>query len=133
MLPTLNRPELQEASSRNDLIIKTAAQIIKDFSEFSLDITFSGQVDGFYDELFQQMKPAIEEVMNEQFSLFQHFLYRIDVSERQIAMYQTEREDDSYIDALTELIIHREMKKVMIREYFKSQTDNQNEDKQINE
>lgn len=128
MLPQLNRQALQQACSREDLIRKTAAQIIKDFAEFGLEVSFSGDVHNFYEELFGQMKPHIQSVLSEHYTRFLNFLYRIDVTEKQVAHYQREMNDASYEDALTELIIHREMKKVMIREYFKAKSSEAEED-----
>ncbi len=122
MLPQLNRQALQQACTREDLIRKTAAQIIKDFAEFGLDVSFSGDISNFYEELFGQMKPHIQNILSEHYTRFLNFLYRIDVTEKQVLHYQKEMNDASYEDALTELIIHREMKKVMIREYFKAQS-----------
>ncbi|MBR8534331.1 hypothetical protein KDU71_02080 [Carboxylicivirga sediminis] len=122
MLPQLNSAALRQACGREDLIRKAAAQIIKDFAEFGFEVSFSGDVEGFYEEVFKQMKVHIESIMGEHYSQFLNFLYRIDVTEGQVAVYQREMGGVSYEDALTELIIHREMKKVMIREYFKAQS-----------
>jgi len=121
MLPELNRQALKQATTREDLMRKTAAQIIKDFAEFGFEVQFSGNVENFYDELFGQMKNHIEAILGEHYTRFLSFLYRIDVTENQVALYQNEMNDASYEEVLTELIIHREMKKVMIREYFKAQ------------
>ncbi len=122
MLPQFNRQALWQACGRDDLIQKAIAQIIKDFAEFGFEISFSGDVYGFYDELFGQMRTHVKHIMGEHYSQFLNFLYRIDVSEGQVTVYQREMGGVDYEDALTELIIHREMKKVMIREYFKAQT-----------
>ena len=121
MLPELNRQALKQATTREDLMRKTAAQIIKDFAEFGFEVEFSGNTENFYDELFGQMKSHIITILGEHYTRFLSFLYRIDVTENQVAHYQNEMNDSSYEEALTELIIHREMKKVMIREYFKAQ------------
>ncbi|WP_439183924.1 hypothetical protein [Carboxylicivirga taeanensis] len=128
MLPQLNSKALRQACGREDLIKKAAAQIIKDFAEFGFEVTFSGNTEGFYTEVFTQMRGYISEIMTAHYSSFLNFLYRIDVTETQVAVYQKEMGDVSYEDALTELIIHREMKKVMIREYFKAQNQPPNED-----
>lgn len=128
MLPQLNSNALRQACGREDLIRKAAAQIIKDFAEFGFEVSFSGNVDGFYDEVFKQMKVHVVHIMGEHYSQFLNFLYRIDVTERQVAVYQQEMGGAGYEDALTELIIHREMKKVMIREYFKAQDQANNND-----
>jgi len=130
MLPELDRIALKKATQREDLIRKAAAQIIKDFAEFGLDVTFSGEVQNFYQELFSQMKKHVDQLLGEQYPRFLSLLYRIDVSEQQVAMYQQEMADASYIDAVTELIIHRELKKVMIREYFKAQTSGSADEEQ---
>lgn len=121
MLPQLNSNALRQACGREDLIRKAAAQIIKDFAEFGFEVSFSGNVEGFYDEVFKQMKVHVVHIMGEHYSQFLNFLYRIDVTESQVVVYQQEMGGVNYEDALTELIIHREMKKVMIREYFKAQ------------
>ncbi|WP_430813325.1 hypothetical protein [Carboxylicivirga sp. RSCT41] len=128
MLPELNSQALRQACGRDDLIRKAAAQITKDFAEFGFEVTFSGNIEGFYDEVFKQMRVHIVHIMGEHYSQFLNFLYRIDVTENQVARYQKEMGDASYEDALTELIIHREMKKVMIREYFKAQGQGQSTD-----
>ncbi len=128
MLPELNSQALRQACGRDDLIRKTAAQITKDFAEFGFEVSFSGNVEGFYDEVFKQMRVHIMHIMGEHYSQFLNFLYRIDVTESQVAIYQKEMGDASYEDALTELIIHREMKKVMIREYFKAKGTGQSPD-----
>jgi len=128
MMPQLNSAALRQACGREELIRKAAAQIIKDFAEFGFEVHFSGNVEGFYDEVFKQMKVHIVHIMGEHYSQFLNFLYRIDVTEGQVAVYQKEMGDASYEDALTELIIHREMKKVMIREYFKAQSNGASND-----
>ncbi len=128
MLPQLNSQALRQACGREDLIRKAAAQIIKDFAEFGFEVSFSGDVEGFYEEVFKQMKVHVVQIMGEHYSQFLNFLYRIDVTEAQVAVYQREMGDVAYEEALTELIIHREMKKVMIREYFKAQNQSGSDD-----
>ncbi len=128
MLPQLNSQALRQACGREDLIRKAAAQIIKDFAEFGFEVSFSGDVEGFYEEVFKQMKVHVVQIMGEHYSQFLNFLYRIDVTEAQVAVYQREMGDVAYEEALTELIIHREMKKVMIREYFKAQNQSGSND-----
>lgn len=117
----MNKMALKEACSREDMIRKTADQIIKDFAEFGFDIHFSGNVENFYQELYGQMKQHLLTILSEHYTRLLGFLYRIDITEEQVSKYQTEMDDAPYEDALTELIIHRELKKVMIREYLKAQ------------
>ncbi len=120
--PVLSREELQKASRRNELIVETGYQIQKDFGEFGLDIRFSGNATLFYEELFDQMKGYVEQLMTESMERFMHFLYRIDISQNNIAQYEKEMEEEDLYTVLTELIIHRELKKVITRDFFRQQS-----------
>ncbi|WP_066628254.1 hypothetical protein [Labilibacter marinus] len=128
--PATSRTDLQEASRKNELIVETGRQIQKDFGEFGLDISFSGNAEFFYDELFDQMKDHVANIITDSLDRFMHFLYRIDISEQQIMMYEREMPENNYSEVLTELIIHRELKKVITRDYFRTQTNN-NDKKQL--
>lgn len=119
MIPAITRQDLIKATSREDLIRQTAAQIIKDFAEFSLEVQFSGNIADFYRELFDQLKVHVEDLLSQQYERFLALLYRIDISNREIASYEVELPHFSYAEVITELIIHRELKKVMTRNYFK--------------
>lgn len=80
MLPDFTPSTLAKAAQRDDLIQKTAAQIIKDFAEFGLEVTFSGKTDQFYPELFQQLYLLVEELLANDNNRFLAMLYRIDIS-----------------------------------------------------
>ncbi|TLX75283.1 hypothetical protein E9993_10315 [Labilibacter sediminis] len=123
-LPATSRNELIQASRKNELIVETGRQIQKDFGEFGLDIKFSGKAEIFYEELFDQMKSHVDTLLSDSMDRFMHFLYRIDISENQIMLYQNEMKDSSYNEVLTELIIHRELKKVITRDFFRQQSKN---------
>jgi hypothetical protein len=120
-LPVFSRDDLARAARRNDLIRETAAQIIKDFGEFSLDLTFSGEADFFYDELAGQMAAHVAYLVQNSYSRFMGLLYRIDISSKEIEQYAEEMKDYAYPEVITELIIHRELKKVLFRDYFRTQ------------
>ena len=83
-LPVYSRSELAQAARREDLIKETAAQIIKDFGEFNLDLTFSGDTDSFYEELSHQMVEHVEKLMEHSHSALLGLLYRIDISNKEI-------------------------------------------------
>ncbi len=118
-LPVFSKSELDNAAKRDDLIKETAAQIIKDFGEFNLDLTFSGDTGTFYKELSQQMVAHVEELLQNSHSRFLGLLYRIDIGKKEIDLYQMEMKGQSYAAIITELIIHRELKKVLTRDYFR--------------
>ncbi len=120
--PVLSRNELQKASRKDDLIVETGYQIQKDFGEFGLEIKFSGNAASFYEELFDQMKVHVDQIMTESMERFMHFLYRIDINQSNITQYELEMEEEDIQIVLTELIIHRELKKVITRDYFRQQS-----------
>ncbi|MGQ1784318.1 MULTISPECIES: hypothetical protein [unclassified Saccharicrinis] len=122
--PATSRADLQQASRKNELIVETGRQIQKDFGEFGLEIHFSGKAEIFYEELFEQMKVHVASLISDSQDRFMHFLYRIDISEKQIMLYEQEMQDSDYSEVLTELIIHRELKKVITRDYFRQQNSN---------
>ncbi|MFT3737561.1 MAG: hypothetical protein QM786_02265 [Breznakibacter sp.] len=124
-LPILTRDDLIQASRKDALIVETAQQIIKDFAEFGLDVTFSGIPGHFYEELYGQMRQHILQLSEESTTRFQALLYRIDVSQRDIDLYHRQQPEANYMDVLTELIIHREIKKVLVRDYFRSHNPTQ--------
>lgn len=117
--PSLTNDDIRKAAKREDLIRETADQIIKDFAGFDLEIHFSGNIHDFYQELFVQMQAHVDNLLASQGEKFFNLLYRVDVDPGDIDHYQKEFPDSSLTDVITELIIHRELKKVMIREYFR--------------
>lgn len=125
-LPVLNRSELIDISAREEIIKATANQIIKDFAEFGLDIQFSGETANFYQELFSQMEVHVASLMTNHYSKFLSFLYRIDISNKEIILYENELPGHSQSYVMTELIIHREIKKVLFRTYYSSQNSSKN-------
>jgi len=105
--------------NRLDLIKDTANQIIKDFDMFGLEIKFSGNAYNAYEELFDQIQPHMDKLINSNQQKFLGVLYRIDVSEEQMkkAVQDNLSEPFSYI--ITDLVIKRELQKVVIRKQYK--------------
>ncbi len=118
--PSLTNDDIRKAGKREDLIRETAQQIVKDFAEFNLDIHFSGNVGDFYHELFGQMQKHVDRLMGENGERFFNLLYRIDVSDSEVTSYQQQFPEVSLPDVITELIIHRELKKILIRDFFRN-------------
>ncbi len=117
--PSLSADEVSRAAKREDLVRETAEQIIKDFAGFNLEICFSGNAVDFYQELFGQMEKHVANLLARDGSKIFNLLYRIDVAPEEIDQYQKEFPGQSLSEIITELIIHRELKKIMIRDYFR--------------
>lgn len=105
--------------NRLDLIKDTAHQVIKDFDMFGLEIKFSGNAYNAYEELFEQIEPHIKELITSNQSKFMGILYRIDVSEEQLKKAVQEHTAQSFSEIITDLVIKRELQKVVIRSQLK--------------
>ena len=118
-LEKLNLNDLTGYYNNEKLIRETVTQIQKDFGEFSFEINFSGDRGTPYEELLNEMKPIIEGLISSHSKAFIPLLYRIDMSESEVRNCLMEMNSDG-IEKLVEAIIKRELKKVLIRHYFKS-------------
>lgn len=110
---------VSEFFNRLDLIKDTANQIIKDFDMFGMEIKFSGNVYEAYEELFDQIEPHIRELIHSNQSKFMGILYRIDMSDVMVNKAVKENASESFSEIITDLIIRRELQKVVIRQHFK--------------
>jgi len=95
----------------NNLYIKLIEQLNKDFQmigieeEFSLEITPKS--------LINQLQNSIQKLISSNYSEYQNFLYRVDVSENKLKEIDT-----SDVEQITYLILKREWQKVWIRSKF---------------
>ena len=60
--------ELETYKKKEEIIKLTAEQIIKDFSQFGLDVSFSGVVQYAYNELFEQLLEHIILLLNKRYA-----------------------------------------------------------------
>ncbi len=117
-IPSLN--ELSAYYSRTDLIEKVVEQLKKDFNWFSLEITFTGKYESPYQELYHQILPLIDELLNDDYPKLMAMLYRIDLEED---FLNRKLKENSHVDTdevITDLIIKRELQKVIIRQMYSS-------------
>ncbi|MFC1733649.1 hypothetical protein ACFL6I_25400 [candidate division KSB1 bacterium] len=101
-----------------NLIKETARQIIKDFKIHGLELEFSGNTESAYDEMFDQIFPALDELINSDYGKFLSLLYQIDISEKQVGTLLEEYPKSHYSKGLTKLILEREFRKVLTKHYF---------------
>ncbi|MCW3105451.1 MAG: hypothetical protein JWO09_3891 [Bacteroidetes bacterium] len=112
---------LSQYFNRLDLVKATADQIIKDFEMFGMEIRFSGNAYNAYEELFEQIEPQIKKLIESSHSKFMGILYRIDLNDEQLKKAIQENSSEPFSHIVTDLIIKRELQKVVIRNHYKSQ------------
>jgi hypothetical protein len=122
-LPDLKNLSIEPYRNREEVIRQVAAQIEKDFDQFGLEVNFSGEIKNAYEELFSQLNEHLSKLLDRDYHRLILLLYQIDVSENQIIRTELNFPDVPKSELLAELIILRELKKVLIRNYFKENPD----------
>lgn len=117
----MNLSDLSRYFNQLDLIKATADQIIKDFEMFGMEIKFSGNPYNAYEELFDQIEPQIKKLIDSNRSKFLGILYRIDLNDEQVKKAVNENSSEPFSEIITDLIIKRELQKVVIRNHYKNQ------------
>ena len=118
----MNLPKLSELSpfySRTDLLEKVVEQVKKDFDWFSFEIIFSGE-EGVtpYQELYRQILPLIDGLLNDDYAKLMAMLYRIDIDEDFLNRKLKEASNADTDEVITDLILKRELQKVIIRQIY---------------
>ncbi len=119
----MNFPSLSELTpyyNRTDLLEKVVEQVKKDFNWFNFKITFKGKEVSPYQELYNQILPLIDELLNDDYPKLMAMLYRIDLDEEFLNRKLKESEHVDTDEVITDLIIKRELQKVVIRDMYSS-------------
>ncbi|MCB0408610.1 MAG: hypothetical protein KDD29_00210 [Flavobacteriales bacterium] len=118
-LPTLS--ELSAYYHRTDLLEKVVLQIQKDFNWFNIAIQFQETSElSPYQQLYQQILPLVDEMLNDNYPKLLALLYRIDLDEDFLNRKLKEIANADTDEVIADLIIKRELQKVIIREAYKS-------------
>ncbi len=86
---------------------------------FGMEIKFSGNAYNAYEELFDQIEPYISQLIHSNQQKFMGILYRIDLSDVQVKTAVQENSSEPFSVIVTDLIIKRELQKVVIRNHYK--------------
>lgn len=124
-LPVVNNTNLETLLDRAEIVQQTAEQIMKDFGMFGVEITFSGDVDNAYHELHEQLISQITGLVETNYDLLLSVLYQVDITNREILQAEKELPHYSNIEIIAHQVIARDLKKVLLRRYFKMK-DQQN-------
>jgi hypothetical protein len=118
-LPQIRNDNVEQFMNRAEIVRETAAQIMKDFGMFGIEITFSGEVENAYDELHRQLTVQISGMVQTNYEKLLSVLYQVDITEREIAKAELELPHYNHIEIIAHQVIARELKKVLWRRYFK--------------
>lgn len=118
----LSEAGLRKYHNKADIIAKTARQIIKDFALFGLAVDFPENLDYAYNELYEQLYVQINDLLAVNSTKLLSLLYQIDIPEKKIRSESSKKPEKELPEIITELILERELKKVLTRIYFSNQT-----------
>lgn len=118
-LPVVSNQNVEALLNREEIVRQTAEQIMKDFGMFGVEISFSGNIDKAYDELHKQLIDQIGNLIERNYDLLLSVLYQVDITDREIAKTQAELPHYSHIEVVAHQVIVRDLKKVLLRRYFK--------------
>lgn len=113
----LNQSEIAKLScTQEELSAKFLQQLAKDFNEIGCGVFFEKiTVPLHYEVLITEINEALFAIKKQGSNLHQQLLYRVDISEKQVAEMFL-REDNK--NALAELIIKRILQKVILKIQF---------------
>ncbi len=119
-LPDVRNSNISLHLSNEDIVLETAAQIMKDFGIFGITITFSGDTSNAYYELLNQLVCQIDSLLTRDYNRLLSVLYQVDISEKEIAKSAKELPDYNQVEIIAHQIIVRDLKKVLTRHYFRA-------------
>lgn len=119
-LPQIRNDNVSQFLNRDDIVRDTASQIMKDFGMFGVEITFSGDVNNAYDELHGQLAEQITGLIQTNYDKLLSVLYQVDITDREISRAEQELPHYSHIEIIAHQVIVRDLKKVLLRRYFKT-------------
>jgi len=119
-LPQISNDNVSQFLNRDKIVRDTASQIMKDFGMFGVEITFSGDVNNAYEELHQQLADQITGLIQHNYDKLVSVLYQVDITDREIYKAEQELPHYSHIEIIAHQVIVRDLKKVLLRQYFKT-------------
>ncbi len=110
-----------EPFKAEELVIRqTVKQIQKDFSMFGMDIDFPINFSMIYKDLVKHIDSHIETLMYTNVQKLSALLYQVDIGEKEITDAWEKHPEYTRSSVITELLIYRELKKVIFRNYYKN-------------
>ena len=118
--PQVSNNNISSHLNQTEIVKETAEQIMKDFGMFGVEIIFSGDTTKAYNELHKQLIDQITILLERNYDLLLSVLYQVDITEREIARAERELPHYNHVEIIAHQIIVRDLKKVLLRRYFKS-------------
>ena len=119
-VPIVWQQSLTKQANVKEIILELLSQIKKDFGMFGEEIVFSENTEESYQQLFMQLESFLFKNYTQNSDKLYPILYRIDIPEKDIKNAINHETNTNFIGSITELIILKELQKVIIRRYYKA-------------
>jgi len=114
----LSNEEIEKSKLNEQIIHETAEQVVKDFGAFGIDIVFPDDLQFVYNQLYDQLKLYIAQLIETNPEKLSALLYQIDIDEKKMKNPDVEMFHEH--EWISEIILEREFVKVLTRHYFKN-------------
>ena len=114
----MNRKDIEHYRLDLAIVRETAQRIINDFELLGIEIIFSGNEKNAYEELMNQLIPAMNTLLAKNKQKLMQVLYRIDISEEKLSKTVLKFPKAQLAEVISHLVIEREMQKVITRKIF---------------
>lgn len=118
-MASMQQFDLDLYQNNSEIVLLTARQIMKDFAMFGMEISFTGQTGFAYQQLMQQVGTHLEQLLQADPQRLFALMYQIDISQQSVDAAISRSGQPHF--ALADLVIRREMMKVLTVQYFKNQ------------
>ena len=118
-LPDIKPNNIKAYLDKDEIVLETIAQVMKDFGMFGLEIHFSGKLENAYHELHQQLEIQLRDLLDNRSELLMSVLYQVDINQKDIVQTLAENPEFDQAGAIAHQVIFRDLKKVLFRRYFK--------------
>lgn len=116
MRQVLSKEQLLEEFTKDDFVLKTQKQIVKDFLSIGVEFPIEFEkITCDFDEIIQSIKEELAKLQSKTFTSLQQLIYQIDLPEK--LFLEAMSSDDPESD-LAHSILQREAYKVYLRTKF---------------
>ncbi len=115
----MNETDIEKYYDNAAMLLQTLQQIEKDFAMCGVDLELNIPEKISYRELFDLIADRLLLLMKSNNEKLNNLLYRVDLSMEQIKKHSNQSTDKPFNEILAELIIKRELQKVVLRNFYK--------------
>ena len=119
-LPEIQNNNLESFIDKKEIISALIVQISKDLGMYGIELHFEENIKITYQILHIELVSKIENLFKNDSSRLFSILYRVDISEKDLALAGFELPDYNHTEIVAHQIIKRELKKVLLRKFYKN-------------